>query len=100
MDKINEYRIDPKAGEHTIEVPNGSTILSARKSINGRIVIGVWVDLDNFENLVEKTIVVFDTNSEIADGLKANFIGTVHMEAQIAGSGMFEEVYYIFEKLR
>ena len=100
MDKINEYPIEGKVGEYTIEVPEGSVILSARKGFNSDIILGVWVDLDNHENMVEKTVIVFDTESEIEDTLKANFIGVITTNQYRSGMDVHEDVLYVFEKLR
>lgn len=101
MDKINEYQIDGKPGEYCIEIPKNSTILSARKiAYSPLIAIGVLIDVDNFENLEEKCILVFDTESEIADNMKANFLGSVTVEITTDGKKAFEKVVYVFEKLR
>lgn len=101
MDKINEYLIDGKPGEYCIEVPQNSTILSARKvAYSPTIAIVVLIDVDNFENLVERNILVFDTESEIADNMKANFLGPVTVEITTDGKKAFERVVYVFEKLR
>lgn len=101
MDKINEYRISGKPGKYCFNVPQNSTILSARRiAYSQDIMIGVLVDIDNFDNLEEKCVLVFNTESEIADNMKAKFLGVVVTGTYTNSRDVQENVVYVFEKLR
>jgi len=100
MDTIKEYPIDPKLTESKINVPANSTVLSARYTPTGkRIEVGVLVDLDSDE-MEEKTILVFEPHEDIEDDMKAKFIGVATGHSFVKGVQYFEEVFYVFEKLR
>lgn len=93
MDTIREYALEAKSGEQYITVPQNSHVLSVRKgSLTGDIMVGVLVDLDSDE-MVDKCFLIFQPNDEIADSMKAEFMGSVTLGT--AG----ENVFFVFEKL-
>jgi len=100
MDTIKEYSINPRETEIKIDVPVNSTILSARYEPTGKeIEIGVLIDLDTDE-YEEKTLLVYEPNEDIEDDMKAKFIGVATGHSFVKGVQYFEEVFYVFEKLR
>lgn len=93
MDTIREYKLEATSGQHTINVPKNSNILSVRKRLlTDDIMVGVLVDLDVNE-MVDKHLLIYTPEDHISDNMKADFVGVVTLG--VSGAKQF----YVFEKL-